>query len=79
MTLFSRNLTIYSRAKNSLQARAGLPSAHVVLNDKVLIICKQGDIVDEHCQAITNGANSKLQLGEGIAGSIRKRAGPLVQ
>ena len=39
----------------------------------------QGDITDLETDAIVNAANCQLVLGAGVAGAIRKKAGPSVQ
>ena len=39
----------------------------------------QGDITDLQTDAIVNAANCQLVLGAGVAGAIRKKAGPSVQ
>jgi O-acetyl-ADP-ribose deacetylase (regulator of RNase III) len=39
----------------------------------------QGDITDQHTDAIVNAANSSLVLGGGVAGAIRQKGGPQIQ
>ena len=38
-----------------------------------------GDLVEQHVDAIVNAANNDLVLGAGVAGAIRKRGGPAIQ
>ncbi|HEX5761074.1 MAG TPA: macro domain-containing protein [Thermoanaerobaculia bacterium] len=39
----------------------------------------EGDITDLQVDAIVNAANEKLQLGSGVAGSIKRKGGPSIQ
>ena len=39
----------------------------------------QGDITEQATDAIVNAANSRLQLGAGVAGAIRAKGGPSIQ
>jgi O-acetyl-ADP-ribose deacetylase (regulator of RNase III) len=43
------------------------------------IILLEGDITEQHVDAIVNAANTELQLGSGVAGAIRAKGGPEVQ
>jgi len=39
----------------------------------------QGDITEQNTDAIVNAANTALHLGDGVAGAIRRRGGPIIQ
>jgi O-acetyl-ADP-ribose deacetylase (regulator of RNase III) len=39
----------------------------------------QGDLTEMDVDAIVNAANNDLKLGGGVAGSIRRKGGPLIQ
>ena len=39
----------------------------------------EGDITDLEVEAIVNAANSRLKLGGGVAGAIRKKGGKVIQ
>jgi O-acetyl-ADP-ribose deacetylase (regulator of RNase III) len=43
------------------------------------IVIIDGDLVEQHVDAIVNAANNDLVLGAGVAGAIRKRGGPAIQ
>ena len=43
------------------------------------IVIINGDLVEQHVDAIVNAANNDLVLGAGVAGAIRKRGGPTIQ
>lgn len=47
------------------------------LKDKIIIM--QGDITDIEVDAIVNAANTRLLLGSGVAGAIRRRGGDSIQ
>jgi len=48
-----------------------------MIKDKIDLV--EGDITEENVDAIVNAANTDLQLGGGVAGAIRRKAGPQVQ
>lgn len=43
------------------------------------IVLQQGDLTEMDVEAIVNAANNDLKLGGGLAGVIRRKAGPSVQ
>jgi O-acetyl-ADP-ribose deacetylase (regulator of RNase III) len=43
------------------------------------IVLAEGDITEQHVDAIVNAANSQLVLGAGVAGAIRAKGGPSIQ
>jgi O-acetyl-ADP-ribose deacetylase (regulator of RNase III) len=47
--------------------------------NKVTIELVQGDITDLATDAVVNAANESLQMGGGVAGTIRRRGGPAIQ
>lgn len=47
------------------------------LKDKIIIM--QGDITDIEVDAIVNAANTRLLLGSGVAGAIRRKGGDSIQ
>jgi O-acetyl-ADP-ribose deacetylase (regulator of RNase III) len=50
----------------------------IILNS-MQIELYQGDITELSTDAITNAANSQLQLGGGVAGAIARKGGPAIQ
>lgn len=50
----------------------------IKINNTYLELTK-GDITDQNTDAIVNAANTALQLGGGVAGTIRRRGGPTIQ
>ena len=49
----------------------------VIKNSKIRLI--QGDITELSTDVIVNAANSRLILGEGVAGAIKRKGGPRIQ
>ena len=47
------------------------------IKEKIRIL--QGDLTDQAVDAVVNAANSRLQLGGGVAGAIRRRGGMSIQ
>jgi len=43
------------------------------------IVLLEGDLTEQAVDAIVNAANSRLQLGAGVAGAIRAKGGPSIQ
>ena len=43
------------------------------------IVLQEGDITEAQVDAIVNAANSRLELGAGVAGAIREKGGPAIQ
>jgi O-acetyl-ADP-ribose deacetylase (regulator of RNase III) len=43
------------------------------------IVLLEGDLTAQAVDAIVNAANSRLQLGAGVAGAIREKGGPTIQ
>ncbi|MBI3303474.1 MAG: macro domain-containing protein [Deltaproteobacteria bacterium] len=46
---------------------------------KSKIALQRGDITDADVDAVVNAANTRLQLGAGVAGAIRRKGGPAIQ
>ena len=46
---------------------------------KSKVILQQGDITEADVDAVVNAANTRLQLGAGVAGAIRRKGGPTIQ
>ena len=47
--------------------------------DKTQLELIEGDITDLDVDVVVNAANDQLQLGGGVAGAIRQKAGPSIQ
>jgi O-acetyl-ADP-ribose deacetylase (regulator of RNase III) len=47
--------------------------------NKTILELVQGDITDMSTDAMVNAANTALQLGDGVAGAIRRKGGPKIQ
>ena len=47
------------------------------MNGRIVLV--EGDITEQHVDAIVNAANSALVLGSGVAGAIRTKGGPSIQ
>jgi O-acetyl-ADP-ribose deacetylase (regulator of RNase III) len=43
------------------------------------VVVLEGDLTEQAVDAIVNAANSRLQLGGGVAGAIREKGGPSIQ
>src|SRR5882762_2653678 len=43
------------------------------------IVLTQGDLTEMDVDAIVNAANNDLQLGGGVAGTIRRKGGDIIQ
>lgn len=50
----------------------------VTINNKILELT-EGDITEMDTEAIVNAANTRLVLGGGVAGAIRRKGGPSIQ
>jgi O-acetyl-ADP-ribose deacetylase (regulator of RNase III) len=50
----------------------------IPMNGTVLELV-EGDITEFEVEAIVNAANTKLELGTGVAGAIREKGGPTIQ
>ena len=46
---------------------------------KSKVILQQGDITEADVDVVVNAANTRLQLGAGVAGAIRRKGGPTIQ
>lgn len=46
---------------------------------KSKVVLQQGDITEADVDAVVNAANTRLQLGAGVAGAIRRKGGPTIQ
>ncbi len=46
---------------------------------KSRVILQQGDITAANVDAVVNAANTRLQLGAGVVGAIRRKGGPTIQ
>ena len=51
----------------------------VMTLDRTQLELVQGDITDMEVDAVVNAANEHLQLGEGVAGAIRRKGGASIQ
>jgi O-acetyl-ADP-ribose deacetylase (regulator of RNase III) len=47
--------------------------------NKTILEIIECNVIDQSTDAIVNAANTELQLGEGVAGAIRRRGGPKIQ
>jgi O-acetyl-ADP-ribose deacetylase (regulator of RNase III) len=50
-----------------------------ILDSRQHLMLIQGDITEEHVDAIVNAANARLHHGGGVAGAIANRGGPQIQ
>lgn len=50
----------------------------VFLKDKVIRLV-EGDITEQHADAVVNAANSALWMGAGVAGAIKRRGGKEIE
>jgi O-acetyl-ADP-ribose deacetylase (regulator of RNase III) len=46
---------------------------------KSKVVLQQGDLTEADVDAVVNAANTRLQLGAGVAGAIRRKGGPTIQ
>jgi O-acetyl-ADP-ribose deacetylase (regulator of RNase III) len=75
----SRTVRCVTGRANTLPGRGGVCYHSSLMGNADKIILQQGDLTELDVDAIVNAANNDLQLGGGLAGVIRRRAGETIQ
>lgn len=61
-----------------VEKESSVMNMEAIVNGMVIRLM-QGDITEANTEAITNAANSSLLLGDGVAGAIYDKGGPIIQ
>jgi hypothetical protein len=70
----------YDRIRNTkYDYKVNREEFFVTVNKNIKIEIIQNDITREKVNTIVNGSNSKMLLGGGLAGAIKKAGGPEIQ
>jgi O-acetyl-ADP-ribose deacetylase len=79
----AKTIPFFFSGRGKISSMSSVPASHVLVTTLLptgqTLELAQGDLTEEHVDAIVNAANTHLQHGAGVAGAIVRKGGWLIQ